>query len=160
MAYQGGVGGGSGQVGNITIPVTEGTVFNMSIGPVMAPGNTAPYVTLVKINDAIVIRCNGASGNSSGMDGGNGATLNPGVFCSCSCGDDSGMNSSGGGASGTGSTGSSSTFNGTALAEWGSGNSGSGGLNNGGALPLVLPDAGTQPKMHLSKNDWQCLKVP
>jgi len=114
--YQGGGGGGSGQVGNITIPVTEGTVFNMSIGPVMAPGNNTPYVTLVKINEAIVITCNGASSNSSWMDGGNGATLNLGVFCSYSCRGSGGMNSSGGGASGTGGTGPSSTFNGTALA--------------------------------------------
>jgi len=73
----------------------------MRIGPVMAPGNTAPYATLVKINDAVVITCNGASGNASGMDGGNGATLNPGVFCSYSCGGGGGMNSSSGGASGT-----------------------------------------------------------
>jgi len=107
----------------------------MSIGLVMASGNTgntAPYVTLVEINDAVVITCNGA-------------TLNVGVFCSHSCGGSGGMNSSSSGASGTGGTGSSSSFNGTASAEWGSGNSGSGGLNNGGAPPLVLPTIGTQP---------------
>jgi len=55
------------------------------------------------------------------------------------------MNSSGGGSSGTGGTGSISFFNGSASAEWGSCNSGNGGLNNGGALPLVLPTLGTQP---------------
>jgi len=55
------------------------------------------------------------------------------------------MNSNGGGASGTRGSGSTSFFNGSALAEWGSGNSGNGGLNDGGAPPLVLPDAGTQP---------------
>jgi len=44
---------------------------------------------------------------------------------------------------GTGGTGS--TLSGTASAEWGSGNSGNGGLNDGGALPLVEPDIGTQP---------------
>jgi len=59
-----------------------------------------------------------ASGNTSGMDRGNGATLNGGIFCSYSCGGGGGMNSNGGGASGTGGTGSTSTFNGTASAEW------------------------------------------
>jgi len=79
------------------------------------------------------------------MDGGNGATLNGGVFCSYSSGGGGGMNSNGGGASRTSGSGLTSTFNGTALAEWGSGNSLNGGLNNNGALPLVLPVAGVQP---------------
>jgi len=107
---------------------------------VTATGNTVAYVTLVEINDTIVITCNGASCNTRGMDGGNGATLNAGVFCSYSCGDSGGMNSNGGGASGTGGTVSSSIFNGTASAKWGSG---SGGLKNDGALPLLEP-TGTQ----------------
>jgi len=138
-------GGSSGQVGNIIIPVAEGMVLNISLGPVMPPGTTIPYGTLVEINGAVVITCNRASGNTSGMDGGNGATLNAGVFCSYSCGGGGGMNSNGGGASGTGSTGSTRIFNGMASAEWGSGNSGSSGLNNGGAPPLVEPTTGTQP---------------
>jgi len=139
--YQG--GGGSGQVGNITIPVAEGTVLNMFIGRVTAPGSTIPYSTLVEINGTDVTTRNEV-GNTSRMDGGNGATLNAAVFCSYSCGGGSGMNSSCGGASGTSGSGSTCSFNGTALAEWGSGNSGNSGLNNG-APPLVLPDIGTQP---------------
>jgi len=140
-----GDGGGSGQVGNITIPVAEGMVLNISLGPVTPPVTTIPYGTLVEINGAIVITCNGASGNTSRMDGGNGATLNTNVFCSYSCGGGSGMNSNGGGASGTGGTGSTSFFSGMSLAEWGSGNSGSSGLKNGGAPPLVEPTTRTQP---------------
>jgi len=143
--YQGGGRGGSGQIGNITVPVAEGMVLTIRLGAVSPPGNTVAYGTAVEIDGIQIITCNGASGNSSGMDGGNGATFNVGVFCSYSCGGGGGMNSDGGGASGTGGTGSSSSFNGTASAEWGSGNSGNGGLNNGGAPPLVLPDIGTQP---------------
>jgi len=119
--------------------------LTIRLGAVSPPGNTVAYGTAVDINGIQIITCNGASGNTSGMDGGNGATLNAGVFCSYSCGGGGGMNSDGGGASGTGRTGSSCTFNGTALAEWGSGNSGNGGLNNGGAPPLVLQTIGTQP---------------
>jgi len=143
--FQGGGGGGSVQIGNVTIPVAEGMELTISLGAVSPPSNTVAYGTSVEINGIPVIKCNGASGNTSGMDGGNRATLNTNVFCSYSCGGGGGMNSNGGGASGTGGTGSSSTFNSTALAEWGSGNSGNGGLNNGGALPLVLPTIGTQP---------------
>jgi len=99
------------------------------------------------MDGAVVITCNGASGNTSGMNGGNGATLNTGVFCSYSCGGGGGMNSSGQGSSRTSGSGSTSIFNGTASAKWGSGKSGSGGLNNGGAPPLVLPDIGTQPSI-------------
>jgi len=143
--YQGGGGGGSGQVGNITVPVAEGMVLNVSLGAVTPPGTTVAYGTSVEINGIPVITCNGANGNTSGMDGGNGATLQPNVFCSYSCGGGGGMNSSGGGSSGTGRTGSISFFNGTASAEWGSSNSSNGGLNNGGALPLVEPTTGTQP---------------
>jgi len=61
------------------------------------------------------------NGNTSGMDGGNGATLQLNVFIPVA------VNSSGGGSSGTGRTGSTSFFNGTASAEWGSSNSGNGG---------------------------------
>jgi len=143
--YQGGGGGSSGQIGNITVPVAEGMVLTISLGAVSPPGNTVAYGTAVEINGIQIITCNGASGNTSGIDGGNGATLNVGVFCSYSCGGGGGMNSNGGGASGTDGTGSSSSFNGTASAEWGSGNSGNGGLNNGGAPPLVEPTIGTQP---------------
>jgi len=143
--YQGGGGGSSRQVGNITIPVAEGMELTISLGAVSPPGNTVAYGTVVEINGIKIITCNGANGNTRGMDGGNGAKLNLGVFCSYSCGGGSGMNSSSGGASGTSGTGSSSTFDGTALAEWGSGNSGNGGLNNNGASPLVLPGAGAQP---------------
>jgi len=143
--YQGGGGGGSGQVGNITVPVAEGMELTIILGAVSPPGNTVAYGTAVDINGITVIICNGANSNTSGMDGGNGATLFANVFCSYSCGGSGGMNSSGGGASGTGGSGSTSFFNGTASAEWGSGNSGNGGLNNNGALPLVLPGAGTQP---------------
>jgi len=126
--YQGGGGGGSGRIGNITVPVAEGMELTISLGAVLPPGNTVAYDTAVEIDGIQIITCNGASGNTSGMDGGNGATLNEGVFCSYSCGGGGGMNSSGSGASGTGS---SSSFNGTASAEWGSSNSGNGGLNNG-----------------------------
>jgi len=147
--YQGGGGGGSGQIGNITVPVAEGMVLTISLGVVSPPGNTVAYGTAVEINDIPVITCNGANGNTSGMDGGNGATLNTNVFCSYSCGGGSGMNSSGGGASGTGSAGSTSFFGDTASTEWGSGNSGNGGLNNGGALPMVDPTTGTQPSSSL-----------
>jgi len=143
--YQGGGGGGSREIGNITVPVAEGMELTISLGAVSPPGNTVAYGTAVEINGIQIITCNGASSNTSGMDGGNGATLNEGVFCSYSCGGGGGMNSSSGGASGTGGTGSSSSFNGTALAERGSGNSGNGGLNNGGALPLVVPGSETQP---------------
>jgi len=125
--------------------VAEGMVLNISLGAVSPPGNTIACGTAVDINGISVITCHGASGNTSGMDGGNGATLDSNVFCSYSCGGGGGMNSSGGGTSGTGGAGSTSFFNSTASAEWGSGNSGNSGLNNGGAPPLVLPSAGTQP---------------
>jgi len=143
--YQGRGGGGSRQVGNITVPVTEGMVLNIRLGAVLPPGNTVAYGTAVEINGIPVIMCNGASGNTSGMDGGNGATLNTNVFCSYSCGGGGGMNSSGGGASGTSGSGLTNFFNGTASPEWGSSNSDNGGLNDGGAPPLVEPDIGTQP---------------
>jgi len=122
--YQGGGGGGSGQVSNITIPVAEGMELTISLGAVSPPGNTVAYGTLVEINGGPIIICNGANRNTSGMDGGNGATLNTNVFCSYSCGGSGGMNSNGGGASGTGGTGLTSFFNGGALAEWGSSKSG------------------------------------
>jgi len=102
--YQGGGGGSSGQVGNNTIPVAEGMELTISLGAVSSPGNTVAYGTAVEIDGIQIITCNGASGNTSGMDGGNGATLNVGIFCSYSCGGGGGMNSNGG-ASGTGSTG-------------------------------------------------------
>jgi len=144
--YQGGGGGGSGQVGNITIPVSEGMELTISLGAVSPPGNTVAYGTLVEINGGPVIICNGANGNTSGMDRGNGATLNTNVFCSYSCGGSSGMNSSDGGASRTVGTGSTSFFNGGASAEWGSGKSGNGGLNAGGGIaPVTLPTGGTDP---------------
>jgi len=127
------------------VPVAESMVLNISLGAVLPPGNTITYGTAVEINGIPVFTCNGANGNTSRMDGGNGATLNTNVFCPYSCGGGGGMNSSDGGASGTGGSGSTSFFNGTDSAEWGSGNSGSCGLNNGGALPLVEPTIGTQP---------------
>jgi len=117
--------------------------LTISLGTVSPPGNTVAYGTAVEINGVQIITCNGANSNTSGMDGGNGATLNVGVFCSYSCGGGGGMNSNGGGASGTGGTGSSSTFNGSASAEWGSSNSGNGGLNDGGIAPILLPTGGT-----------------
>jgi len=137
--YQGGGGGGSGQVGNITIPVSEGMELTISLGALSPPGDTVAYGTVVEINGG-PITCNGASGNTSGMDGGNGATLNTNVFCSYSCGGSGGTNSNGSGASGTGGTGLTSFFDGGALAEWGVGNqSGYGGLNAGsGAAPILL----------------------
>jgi len=128
--YQGGGGGGSGQVGNITIPVAEGMELTISLGAVSPPGNTVAYGTTVEINGIQIITCNGANGNTSRMDGGNGAALFANVFCSYSCGGGGGMNSDGGGTSGSGSSGLTSFFDGSALAEWGSGNSGNGGLNN------------------------------
>jgi len=140
--YQGGCGGGSGQHHCAS---AEGMELTISLGAVSPPGNTVAYGTSVEINGIPVLTCNGASGNTSGMDGGNGATLNTNVFCSYFCGGSGGMNSDGGGASGTGGSGSTSSFNGSALTEWGSSNSGNGGLNNGRAPPLVLPDIGTQP---------------
>jgi len=100
--YQGGGGGGSGQVGNITVPVAEGMVLTIGLGAVTPPGTTVAYETMVYINDITVIACNGANGNTSGMDGGNGATLFANVFCSYSCGGGGGMNSNG---AGTGSSG-------------------------------------------------------
>jgi len=99
--YQGGGRGGSGQVGNITIPVAEGMVLTIGLGAVTPPGTTVAYETIVYINNVTVIACDEASGNTSGMDGGNGATLFANVFCSYSCGGGGGMNSDGGGASGT-----------------------------------------------------------
>jgi len=125
--------------------VAEGMVLTISLGAVTPPGTTIAYGTSVEINGIPIITCNGARGNTSGMDGDNGATLNTNVFCSYSCRGGGGMNSNGRGASGTDGTGSTSFFNGSALAEWGSGNSGNGGLNDGRALPLVEPDIGTQP---------------
>jgi len=124
-------------------------VLNISLGAVSPPGNTVAYDTSVEINGVPVITCNGASGNISRMDGGNGATLNSNVFCSYSCSSGGAMNSSSGGDSGTGSSGSTTFFNGSASAKWGSGNSGNSGLNDGGALPLVDPDIGTQPSSAL-----------
>jgi hypothetical protein len=148
--YQGGGGGGSGQVGNITIPVVEGTELTIYLGAATPPGTTMAYGTTVEINGVRMITCNGATANTSGMNGGNGATLGPGVFGSYSCGGGGGMNCSGGGTSGTGGTGSVSTFNGSASAVWGTSiivndkvaynTSGNGGLNNGGSPPLVGPD--------------------
>jgi hypothetical protein len=150
--YQGGGGGGSGQVGNITIPVVEGMELTISLGAATPPGTTIAYGTAVSINGARIITCNGATANTSGMNGGNGATLGPGVFGSYSCGGGGGMNYSGGESTtlGSGGTGSVSTFNGSASAVWGSsitvnGNvvyktSGNGGLNNNGSPPLAGPD--------------------
>jgi len=37
--YQGGCGGGSGQICNITVPVTEGMELTISLGAVSPPGN-------------------------------------------------------------------------------------------------------------------------
>jgi len=135
------------------VPVAEGMVLTISLGAVLPPGNTISYGTSVEINGIPVITCNGASSNTSGMDGDNGATLNTNVFCSYSCSSSGGMNSSGGGASGTCGSGSTSFFNGTALAEWGSSNSDNGGLSNGGAPPLVEPDMGTQPSSALGAGE-------
>jgi hypothetical protein len=70
--YQGGGRGGSGQVGNITIPVAEGMELTISLGAVSPPGNTVAYGTTVEIKGVQIITCNGASSNTSGMDGGNG----------------------------------------------------------------------------------------
>jgi len=42
--YQGG-GGGSGQVGNITVPVVECMVLNIILGAVTPPGTTVAYGT-------------------------------------------------------------------------------------------------------------------
>jgi len=64
------------------VPVAEGMVLTISLGAVSPPGNTVAYGTAVEIDGIQIITCNGASGNSSRMDGGNGATLNVGVFCS------------------------------------------------------------------------------
>jgi len=80
-ASQGGGRGGSGQVGNITMPVAEGMVLNISLGAVTPPGTTVAYGTSVEINGIPVITCNGANGNTGGMDGGDGATLQANVFC-------------------------------------------------------------------------------
>jgi len=55
--------------------VAEGMVLNISLGVVTPPGTTAAYSTSVEINGIPVITCNGAKGNTSGMDGGDGATL-------------------------------------------------------------------------------------
>jgi len=41
--YKGGGRGGSGQVGNITIPVAEGMVLNISLGAVTPPGTTIAW---------------------------------------------------------------------------------------------------------------------
>jgi len=64
--YQGGGGGSSGQVGNITIPVSEGMELTISLGAVSPPGNTVAYGTVVLINGVQIITCNGANGNTSG----------------------------------------------------------------------------------------------
>jgi len=66
--YQGGGRGGSRQIGNITIPVAEGMVLNISLGAVFPPGNTIAFGTTVEINGNPVITSNGAKGNTSGMD--------------------------------------------------------------------------------------------
>jgi len=108
--------------------------LTISLGAVSPPGNTVAYGTTVEINGIQIITYNGANSNTSGIDGGNGATLFENVFCSYSCGGGGGMNSNGGGGtSGSSGSGSTSFFDGSALAEWGSGNSGNGGLNNNGA---------------------------
>jgi len=119
--------------------------LTISLGAVSPPGNTVAYGTSVEINGIPVITCNGANSNTSGMDGGNGATLNGGIFCSYSCGGGGGMNSSSSGTSGSSGSGSTSFFNGSASAEWGSGKLGNGGLNDGGIVPVVLPTGGTDP---------------
>jgi len=66
--YQGGGRGGSGQVGNITIPVAEVMELTISLGAVSPPGNTVAYGTAVEINGIPVITCNGATANTSGME--------------------------------------------------------------------------------------------
>jgi len=63
--YQGGGRGGSGQIGNITVPVAEGMVLTISLGAVSPLGNTVAYGTAVQINGIPIITCNGASGNTS-----------------------------------------------------------------------------------------------
>jgi len=98
------------------LAVAEGMVLTIGLGAVSPPGTTIAYETIVYINNITVIACNGASGNTSGMDRGNGATLFANVFCSYSCGGGGGMNSNGGGASGTGGSGLTSFFNDSALA--------------------------------------------
>jgi len=53
--YQGGGGGSSGQIGNITVPVAEGMVLTVSLGAVSPPGNIVAYGTAVEINGIPVI---------------------------------------------------------------------------------------------------------
>jgi hypothetical protein len=50
------------------VPVAEGMVLNISLGVMSPPGNTVAYGTAVEINGMPVITCNGASGNTSGMN--------------------------------------------------------------------------------------------
>jgi len=149
--YQGQGGGSSWQIGNITVPVAEGMELTISLGVVSPPGNTVAYGTSVEINSIPVITCNGASGNTSRMDGGNGATLNTNVFCSYSCGGGGGMNSDGGDASGTGSSGSTSLFSappallgGVFLSSNTSGRLGCGGCGGfgNGSGDLIAPGSG------------------
>jgi len=78
------------------LPVILSRPFNISLGAVSPPGTTIAYGTTVEINGIPVITCNGANGNTSGMDVGNGATLDANVFFSYRCGGGGGMNSSGG----------------------------------------------------------------
>jgi len=66
--YQGGGRGSSGQVGNITIPVAEGMVLDISLGAVTPPGTTVAYGTSVEINGIAIITSNGANGNTCGME--------------------------------------------------------------------------------------------
>jgi len=99
--------------------VAEGMVLNISLGAVMPPGTTVAYGTSAEINGIPIITRNGASSNTSKMDGGNGDSLKANVFCSYICSGGGGMNSSSRGASGSGGSGSTSFFSGSTLAEWG-----------------------------------------
>jgi len=131
--WQGGRGGGSGQFGSITIPVSSGGAFEFSFGSggVDSATPTPAMATTILYNGALVLTCNGASSGSR-MNGGSGASLAEGVFNTYSCGGGGGMNIDGGGSSGSGGSGSSSVFNGTSSTVWEAGNSGNGGLNNAG----------------------------
>jgi len=136
--WEGGGGGGSGQLGFFTIQVIEGDVLTILPGGVTAPG-TDGQPTEVEIGGFIVFTCNGANAGT-GMTGGAGASLNPNVFNSYSCGGSGGMNVDGGGSSGGGGARSTSFYSRTGAAAWEEGNSGNSGLNKLGA---GLPSSGS-----------------
>jgi len=95
--WEGGGGGGLGQFGSITIPVSARGAFEFSygLGGVDSSMPTPATATTILYNGALVLTCNGAN-TGSGMNGGSGMPLAEGVFNMYSCSGRGGMNIDGG----------------------------------------------------------------